>query len=150
MTTTLSEFSAKFQVEPLTILKLKYWTWSIRPVQCTLGASILSLNRFCTSFGDITEGESGELGAIAKLIERGLSAAFRPDKLNFIMLMMVDAHLHFHVIPRYAAARDLLSIRWVDNGWPSLPSLNDGSQYQGDPALTGIRDALIGANRASA
>ena len=62
------------------------------------------------------------------------------------MLMMVDAHVHFHVIPRYATPRDLFNTRWIDNGWPSFPVLTDGAQLQNDPVLAKIRGELISAN----
>lgn len=149
MSTTLPEFIAKFRVSELRVLELQYWSWSIRPAQCTLGAGILSLNRFCTSLGGITKEESSEFGAIAERIERALTAVFHPDKFNFVMLMMVDAHLHFHVIPRYATPRDFFNVRWIDSGWPGFPALADGSQYQHDPVLTNIRDALISPNLSS-
>jgi len=143
MSTTLSEFSEKFRVAELTIFRLHYWTWSIRPVHCTLGSGILSLNRFCTSFSTITTDEASELGMAAQGIERSLSAAFHPDKFNYIMLMMVDAHLHFHVIPRYATLREFSGVHWVDAGWPTVPTLGDGSSYQNDPVLPTIRETLI-------
>ncbi len=46
MTTTLAEFHEKFRVPELEVVSSAHWTWSVRPVQTTLGAGILSLNRF--------------------------------------------------------------------------------------------------------
>ena len=51
MTTTLAEFHEKFRVPELEVVRSEYWTWSVRPVQSTLGAGILSLNRFATAWG---------------------------------------------------------------------------------------------------
>ena len=40
------------------------------------------------------------------------------------MLMMVDPHVHFHVIPRYASQRDFLGLSFVDQDWPKPPDLS--------------------------
>uniref|UniRef100_UPI00215A20A4 hypothetical protein n=1 Tax=Escherichia coli TaxID=562 RepID=UPI00215A20A4 len=45
-------------------------------------------------------------------------------RLNYLMLMMVDPHVHFHVIPLYEGARDWRGHSFVDAGWPKLPDLS--------------------------
>jgi diadenosine tetraphosphate (Ap4A) HIT family hydrolase len=50
--------------------------------------------------------------------------AFRPfDKLNYLMLMMVDPHVHFHVLPRHAMTQEWNGMAFPDNGWPGPPVL---------------------------
>jgi diadenosine tetraphosphate (Ap4A) HIT family hydrolase len=142
MSTNLAEFSEKFRLADLTILRMEHWTWSVRPVHSTLGSSILSLNRFCARFGDITTEEASEIGSAAREIERRLGGTFKPEKINYLMLMMVDAHLHFHVIPRYSSPREFGDVRWVDAGWPAFPSLGDGADYQKDTILKQICEVL--------
>lgn len=142
MSNTFEEFSRKFRIPDLLIHRWAHWTWSIRPVHNTLGSGILSLNRFSARFGELTTDEAGELAFATKEIERRISVAFQPDKFNYLMLMMVDAHVHFHVIPRYAKPRNFAGTDWVDDGWPTLPSLSDGSGYENDPLLLRIRDTL--------
>jgi len=39
------------------------------------------------------------------------------------MLMMVDPHVHFHVLPRYAGARRFEGVDFDDRGWPGPPDL---------------------------
>ena len=39
-------------------------------------------------------------------IERALRATFDHQKINYLALMMVDPHVHFHVIPRYSGSRE--------------------------------------------
>jgi diadenosine tetraphosphate (Ap4A) HIT family hydrolase len=136
-----ADFQAKFQVQELTIFRLEYWTWSTRPVHATLGSGILSLNRFCAHFGSLTTSEAAELAAAARQIESRLGRAFSPDKLNYLMLMMVDAHVHFHVIPRYSSPRDCGGLQWNDKGWPGFPLLNEGTGC-GNETLSAIRDKL--------
>ena len=38
--------------------------------------------------------------------------------------MMVDPHVHFHVIPRYATSVVFDNINFADSGWPGLPDLS--------------------------
>jgi diadenosine tetraphosphate (Ap4A) HIT family hydrolase len=41
------------------------------------------------------------------------------------MLMMVDRHVHFHVIPRYEGERNSCGISVPDAGWPKAPALGE-------------------------
>ena len=120
----LRAFREKFLVEPLTICETQYWIWSLRPVQATLGAGILSLRRYCERFSDITPAEGADLAGMVGRIERALSAVFAYEKINYLMLMMVDPHLHYHVLPRYAAPRTFAGITFVDAGWPAQPVIS--------------------------
>lgn len=60
-------------------------------------------------------------------------------KINYLMLMMVDPHVHFHVIPRYDGAREWNSREFVDVGWPKVPDLGHAVALEGAElaALTG-------------
>ena len=40
------------------------------------------------------------------------------------MLMMVDPHVHFHVIPRYSESRSWNGLDFPDAGWPGPPRLD--------------------------
>ncbi len=60
-------------------------------------------------------------------IEAALSKAFAYDKINYLMLMMVDPEVHYHVIPRYAEPRDFGGKTFADTGWPKTPNLGDAT-----------------------
>lgn len=122
-TNDLEEFNDKFRVEELEIARSDHWIWSVRPAQATLGAGVLSLKRFCTSMSNVTEQEMADLATITGVVEDRLAEAFSPDKMNYLMLMMVDAHLHLHVLPRYGRSVDFSGLTWTDAGWPALPQL---------------------------
>ena len=62
---------------------------------------------------------------------QGFATAITPQNL---MLMMVDHHVHYHVIPRYASVRTFAGREWVDNGWPAVPVIAD-NQHQDDPGI---------------
>jgi diadenosine tetraphosphate (Ap4A) HIT family hydrolase len=56
-------------------------------------------------------------------IERTLSAFVRYERINYLMLMMVDRDVHFHVLPRYEGARENEGLSFADAGWPGPPQL---------------------------
>ena len=45
------------------------------------------------------------------------------ERINYLMLMMVDPDVHFHVIPRYSTPRELAGQVFNDAGWPGPPAL---------------------------
>ena len=142
---TLEEFRAKFRVEALKVLENRSWTWSVRPGQPTLGAGIVSLNRYAGKFSDVTKEEMQDLADLVGTLEGTIQQAFNHNIMNYLMLMMVDHHVHYHVIPRYQGTRSFAGSEWVDNGWPALPALAD-SQHQDDPdVLHLIQEKLIAA-----
>ena len=133
-TRTLEEFRAKFRVEELKVMENSSWTWSVRPGQPTLGAGILSLNRYALKLSDVTGEEMKDLADLIRVMEGTIQAAFDHNIMNYLMLMMVDHHVHYHVIPRYEETRSFAGNEWVDNGWPALPLIGD-IQHADDPGL---------------
>lgn len=140
MTDTLAQFRAKFRVDELLLFRNDGWSVSVRPAACTLGACVISANRSHASLATIDAGEAAELVEAVAWFERRARAAFGADKFNHLALMMVDRHLHFHALPRYASDRDFAGIAWRDAGWPKTPDLSV-DQATGD-ALARIKDAL--------
>ena len=65
-------------------------------------------------------------------IEAMLAESVRYEKINYLMLMMVDPHVHFHVIPRYEGERGHNGLTIADAGWPGPPDLK--SAVKPDPA----------------
>lgn len=124
MTTNFSNFNEKFKVDDLLIVQTEYWRWSLRPLQCTLGAGILSLKRPAESMSELTPEEGKDLIIITQKIEETLNKAFHMEKMNYIMLMMVDYHIHYHVVPRYAQDKLFAEIEFKDLGWPKPPVLD--------------------------
>ncbi len=63
------------------------------------------------------------MGRVVGDIEHALKAAFAYERINYLMLMMVDPNVHFHVIPRYSQARSACGLTIPDPGWPVVPQL---------------------------
>ena len=140
--TKLNEFRAKFRVEELKILENESWSWSIRPAQATLGAGILSLNRYALQFSDVTPGEMMDLGSMVGILEKTIKAAFGHNIMNYLMLMMVDHHVHYHVITRYDGARTFAGLEWVDTGWPALPEIGENQHADKPDLLRSLQEKL--------
>jgi diadenosine tetraphosphate (Ap4A) HIT family hydrolase len=146
MTTTLEEFREAFRLDELEIVSTEHWVWSLRPVPATLGAGVLSLRREATRLRDLTDDEGADLVRAVRLVEPALVHAFAPDKLNYLMLMMVDAHVHYHVLPRYAEQRQFAGLDWVDSGWPGQPNIAANTELADDvTVLNAVRDELRAA-----
>lgn len=119
----LEVFHEKFRVNELRIFETKHWIWSLRPAQVTLGSGILSLKRPCLEFSLLQQKEFSDLNNLIKVVEFTLTRAFNYDVMNYLMLMMVDKHVHFHVIPRYSRTIDRFNIAWRDKCWPGIHDL---------------------------
>ena len=142
MNPNFQDFISKFRLDDFAIYESKYWKWSLRPVHSTIGAGILSLRRYDERMSNITSDESKDLVVIIKVIEDTLKKVFNYDKINYMMLMMVDTHIHFHVIPRYSREISFEDLTWKDGGWPALPALGAGDEYEYS-VLNSIKDTLI-------
>ena len=64
------------------------------------------------------------------------------EKINYLMLMMVDPDVHFHVLPRYQAPRTFGGATFPDTGWPGPPALEPAQVPDGP-----LREALLGRLR---
>ncbi|MDT8327472.1 MAG: hypothetical protein RQ750_08825 [Roseovarius sp.] len=113
---------SRFGGEDTLIRDYRWWSVQARPQQATLGAMILLAHGPTQAFGDLPGGAHGELAQITRDIE-AVVARFGNQKINYLMLMMVDPHVHFHVLPRYAGAVEFDGITFDDPGWPAVPDL---------------------------
>ena len=124
---------------PATLVKaFEHWVVLLRPAQPTLGSLVLAARGEATAFGDLPAAAHAELKPVTEAIERALGRAVGYERLNYLMLMMVDPHVHFHVIPRYEGAREWGGRAFLDAGWPKVPDL--GSAVALDD---GERDSLV-------
>ena len=86
----------------------------LRPAQPTLGSLVLAAKSEATSFPELPEDAFAELQKVVADIETMLTASIRHEKINYLMLMMVDPHVHFHVIPRYEGEREACGVSVTD------------------------------------
>ena len=113
------------------------WMVLLRPDQPTLASLVLAAKSEAIAFSALPPAAFTELASVITDIETALHVAVKPEKLNYLMLMMVDPHVHFHVIPRYEGERAAEGVSIVDAGWPKAPALGEAL------ALTAVQiDAL--------
>jgi diadenosine tetraphosphate (Ap4A) HIT family hydrolase len=121
-----------------------HWCVLLRPKQVTAGCMVLACKDDVTSLGDLSAAASQELPLAARQLEGALAASFGPDKVNYLALMMVDPHVHFHVIPRYSRDVQVGATSMRDAGWPKHPDLQavqDLSAEDNDALASRLRDA---------
>ncbi|MDQ3186516.1 MAG: HIT family protein [Pseudomonadota bacterium] len=114
----------KFGAPQTIIHQYQYWSVMLRPVQLTLGSLVLAAHESAHEFSKLSQASFTELHKITVQLEPALAKAFNYDKLNYLMLMMVDPDVHFHIIPRYAKARYFNGQEFSDFGWPGAPNLH--------------------------
>ena len=74
-------------------------------------------------------------------IEQALASFCSYEKLNYLMLMIVDPNVHFHVIPRYAGTREWNGLTFADEGRPGPPQLQAARKLEAEQ-IAALRDAL--------
>ena len=128
MTTGINATIRTFGFPDSAVAELAHWVVLLRPQQATLGALVLAARGDATRFGDLPAEAFAELHEAIRSIEEMLAASFRYDKINYLMLMMVDPQVHFHVLPRYAAPQTFEGVAFDDPGWPKAPVLTHATE----------------------
>ena len=122
----------KFGFPDTLIRDFEHWAVLLRPAQVTLGSLVLCAKSKAESFGALDPPAFAELGEIVPRIEQALKAFVDYERINYLMLMMVDRHVHFHVIPRYAGERSFDATIFADSGWPGPPDLKSAVALDAD------------------
>jgi diadenosine tetraphosphate (Ap4A) HIT family hydrolase len=128
----MNETISRFGYPDTLIAEYRHWVVLLRPAQPTLGSLILAAKSDATAFSGLPDEAFAELGKTIGDIENVLEAQIRYAKINYLMLMMVDPHVHYHVIPRYEGERQACGLAVTDTGWPKLPVLGDAVELDGD------------------
>ena len=109
---------------PQTLIKdFKYWVVLLRSKQVTLGSFILACKEDVDSLSKVTPQAYQELAIITQELEQTLKCLFKMERINYLALMMVDNHVHFHVIPRYSSFREFGNKIYFDENWPKPPDI---------------------------
>lgn len=119
----MNETIMQFNYPESLIHEYNSWVVLLRPQQLTLGSLILASKGDYTKLSDIPTEAFTELASITKQIEGTLSQLFQFDKINYLLLMMRDKYVHFHIIPRYSNSRQALGKSFADRSWPLPPDI---------------------------
>ena len=109
---------------PNTVIK-EYSSWIVlfRMNQVTLGSLVCIAKEDAGSLSELSNNAFLELQKVHCDIENVLKINFDYDKINYLTLMMVDRHVHFHIIPRYKEYRVFSGSRFEDVFWPGPPDV---------------------------
>lgn len=119
----------KFGYPDSLVKSFEHWHVLVRPAQPTLGSLVLVCSDPVSQFGEISPQASRELQQATAAIERVLKEAFDFQKINYLMLMMVDPDVHFHVLPRYEGEREYEGLTFVDGSWPGPPDITAANEF---------------------
>lgn len=114
---------SKFGYPDTLVAETEHWAVLLRPEQPSLGSLVLICREAVTDFGAVSPAAFAGLAPVVARIEAMLRDFTGYDKINYLMLMMVDPDVHFHVIPRYDGSRSHDGIAFPDAGWPGPPAL---------------------------
>ena len=121
----MNETIRRFGYPATLIAEYEHWVVLLRPAQPTLGSLVLAAKSEATAFAALDPAAIAGLHETIGDIERTLAGKVGYEKINYLMLMMVDPHVHFHVIPRYDGERSACGVTVADAGWPKVPALGE-------------------------
>lgn len=124
----------KFGYPRTLVAETAHWLVLLRPQQPTLGSLVLVCKEEAQAFSDLSPTAFTDLKIAIDGIEALLRGAVAYDKINYLMLMMVDKDVHFHVLPRYEGAREYGGKSFPDAGWPAQPQLGSHVALADDEA----------------
>ena len=109
---------------PATLIReFEHWLVLLRPAQVTLGSLVLAAKSEATAYARLPREAFAEQADVVRAVEHALSNFCAYERINYLMLMMVDPYVHFHVVPRYSGTRQWNGIVFPDAGWPGPPLL---------------------------
>ena len=118
----------------------------LRPKQVTLGSLVIACKEEAISFSTISSEASLEMFVVIKEVEYIMKKLFSFDKINYLGLMMVDKHVHLHVLPRYSNPIIFNGISYKDINWPKAPSLSEELLFS-NKEINDLRMLIINTKR---
>ena len=113
----------KFGYPRTLVAETPHWLVLVRPQQPTYGALVLVCKDDAKAFSDLSSAAFTDLKQAVDGIEALLRHTVAYERINYLMLMMVDLDVHFHVLPRHENHRQYGGHTFKDMGWPGPPAL---------------------------
>lgn len=131
----------KFGYPDSLIREYEHWAVLVRPAQVTLGSLVLAAKSDTVAYSELPDSAFTEQAAAVRAIESALGEFSRYERINYLMLMMVDREVHFHIIPRYSGPRLWDGLAFPDAGWPGPPQLKLAVELDAG-RISSMRDQL--------
>jgi len=126
----------KFGYPRTLVAETEHWLVLVRPQQPTFGALVLVCKDEATAFSDLSASTMADMKPAVDGIEALLRHTVAYERINYLMLMMVDPDVHFHVLPRYDGEREYDGKTFKDAGWPGPPALASNVALSEEEAAT--------------
>jgi diadenosine tetraphosphate (Ap4A) HIT family hydrolase len=139
--TRVNDTIRRFGYPDTLIAPYRHWVVLLRPDQPTLGSLVVAAIGAERALADLPAEAFAELRTVVGHVEGVLREAVGYGQINYLMLMMVDPHVHWHVIPRYEGERNAVGIAISDLGWPKAPQLG-GALALDDDQIAALGDWL--------
>jgi diadenosine tetraphosphate (Ap4A) HIT family hydrolase len=110
------------------ITEYEHWVVLIRPQQPTPYCCVLAARSGALGLGALSRDEAAELPSVIQGFEAAVRQLAPAVKFNYLALMMVDPHPHFHAIPRYAMDLNVDGTVLRDIDYPRPPDLSRAQQ----------------------
>jgi diadenosine tetraphosphate (Ap4A) HIT family hydrolase len=94
------------------------WRLILNRNQNLLGKCFAVTRRHVENVDELTAEEWDGLRSHIRLATAALRRATQPDHFNYAFLQNQDRHVHLHVIPRFAAPRQLIGLAFSDAEYP--------------------------------
>ena len=115
------------------VREFEHWAVLVRPAQVTAGSLVLvATDDDARRWPELPAAAFAELAKVTAEMEAALQAAVGFDKINYLMLMMSDPHVHFHVLPRHETPRRLAGLELADPSWPVAPDISQAVVLSGE------------------
>src|SRR4051812_30554643 len=101
------------------IAESEYWMLVLNINQRFLGACFWVLRRHLETVTGLTSAEWADLHPQIIRTTQALVQHFKPDHFNYVFLQNQDRHVHMHIYPRYAQARNFAGVTFEDTDYPS-------------------------------
>lgn len=112
----------KFNYPNSLIKEFNNWYLLLRPEQITYGSMVLVEKSSKKQLSKISKKSFLELKEITIKIERLFLTKLKFNKMNYLILMLVDPHVHFHIIPRHKKDIFFNQKKFKDFGYPKPPN----------------------------
>jgi len=122
-----------------------FWQVWLNYNQNLLGKLVIVLKRHEEQVAKLSAAEWLELHAHVQRTTEQLRSAFAPDHFNYAFLQNQDRHVHLHVIPRYAAPREVSGIVFDDPDYPDHYAVPGRERRVSPAVLDALAEVLKGA-----
>jgi diadenosine tetraphosphate (Ap4A) HIT family hydrolase len=134
---------AKFDWPHTRLFERGPWAVLLRPRQPTFASLVVVHSTDAVrSLSTVPPHDFALFPEVCAKIESVIAGRFNASRFNYLALMMVDPHVHFHVCPRYVSPVSFRGVEFADPAWPKPVDVSSHIQVT-DEQLEALRKLLV-------